>query len=213
MRSFTEYTERLIERHRATPGDDLVDHLIQARDCDDRLSEAELVSMTRGLIVAGNETIANALSRLLLVMLMRRPIWEQIVDDPAIIPASVEELLRLNPPGRIGLLRMATEDVEIPSGTVKAGQGVLSPLIAAGHDPEVFPDPEEFVLGRAGNNLVFGAGAHYCLGAHLARVQLQEAIAALAERLPSLRLAVPPEELPWSSGLWAVSLRGLPVAW
>jgi cytochrome P450 len=126
----------------------------------------------------------------------------------------VDELLRLNPPGRIGLLRRSTEDVDIPSGTIPAGTGVLSPLIAAGHDRDVFPRPEEFVLDRPGPpSLIFGAGAHYCLGAHLARVELQEAIAALVERFPTLRLTMPPEELPWSSGLWAISLRGPPVTW
>ncbi|MFJ2131527.1 cytochrome P450 [Streptomyces sp. NPDC087845] len=214
MRDFTAYTVELIARHRAQPGDDLVDHLISTRDEDDRLSEEELVSMTRGLIVAGNETIANALSRVLLVLLMRPHVLESLRADPSLIPASIDELLRLNPPGRIGLLRMATEDVELPSGTVRAGQGVLSPLIAAGHDPEKFPDPEEFVLHREGpSSLVFGAGPHYCLGAHLARVELEEAVAAVIARFPTLRLTVPPEELPWSTGLWAVSLRGLPVTW
>lgn len=213
MKEFTEYTVELLARHRAEPGDDLVDHLINARDADDRLSEDELVSMTRGLIVAGNETIANALSRVVLVLLMRPQIWRTLVDDPSLIPAAVEELLRVNPPGRIGLLRMATEDVEIPSGVIRKGQGVLSPLIAAGHDPSVFPDPEEFRLDRPGNSLVFGAGPHFCLGANLARVELQESLAALTERMPGLRLTVPPEELPWSTGLWAVSLRGLPVTW
>lgn len=214
MKEFTEYTVELLARHRAEPADDLVDQLIDARDDDDRLSEDELVSMTRGLIVAGNETIANALSRVLLVMLMRPQIWQDLRNDTSLIPAAVEELLRLNPPGRIGLLRMATEDVELPSGKVRAGQGVLSPLIAAGHDPAKFPEPEEFVLDRPGPSpLVFGAGPHYCLGAHLARVELQEALAAVIARFPDLRLAVSPEDLPWSSGLWAVSLRGLPVVW
>lgn len=211
---FTDYVVRLIEQHRREPAGDLIDHLINARDADDQLSEDELVSMTRGLIVGGNETIANSLSRLLLTLLTQRKILEMLVADPELIPSTVEELLRVNPPGRIGLMRMATTDVMLPSGPVAAGRAVISPLIAAGHDPAVFPEPEEFRLNRPGPpSLVFGAGAHYCLGAHLAKVELQEAIGALVRRFPTLYLTRPAAELPWSSGLWAVALRGLPVAW
>lgn len=212
--AFTSYVVELIAEHRRQPGKDLVDHLINARDKDDRLSEEELVSMTRGLIVGGNETIANALSRVLLTVLTRREIWRLMVGDRSLVPAAIDELLRLNPPGRIGLLRLSTKDVDLPSGHIRAGQAVLSPLIAAGHDPEVFPDPEEFVLDRPGpSTLAFGAGTHYCLGAHMARVQLQVAVTALLDHFPGLHLTLPPEELPWSSGLWAVALRGLPVSW
>lgn len=214
IEAFTGYVVQLIEQHRRRPGDDLIDRLISARDEGDQLTENELVSMTRGLIVGGNETIANALSRVLLTLLTRREIWQLLAGDRALIGPAIEELLRLNPPGRIGLLRVSTNNADLPSGRIDAGQAVLSPLIAASHDPDVFPDPEEFVLNRPGPpTLVFGAGAHYCLGAHMARVQLQEGVDALLDYFPDLHLTKPPEELPWSSGLWAVALRGLPVSW
>lgn len=210
---FTAYTEELIRRHRERPGDDLIDQMINARDEQDRLSEAELVSLLRGLIVGGNETVANSLSRCVLTLLTHRDLWDDLVRDRSGLPAAVEELLRVNPPGRIGLLRLATEDVELPSGTVRAGQAVISPLIAAGHDPEVFPEPDEVRPGREAPTLQFGAGAHFCLGVHLARVELHEALSGLMDRFPKLELTAPPEDLPWNRGGYGITLSALPVRW
>ncbi|PRY34883.1 cytochrome P450 [Umezawaea tangerina] len=210
---FTGYVEELVRRHRTAPGDDLVDQIVNARDEEDRLTEAELVSLVRGLIVGGNETVANSLSRCVLTLLSHRGLWDDLVRDRSDLPAAVEELLRVNPPGRIGLLRVATEDVELPSGTVRAGQAVISPLIAAGHDPEVFPEPDRIVLGREPQTLQFGAGPHFCLGVHLARVELQEALSALMDRFPGLELTAPPEDLPWNRGGYGITLSSLPVRW
>ena len=211
---FTAYTEELIRRHRAEPADDLIDQMINARDAEDRLTEAELVSLVRGLIVGGNETVANSLSRCVLTLLTHRDLWDELVADRSGLPDAIEELLRVNPPGRIGLLRLATEDVDLPSGaTVKAGQAVISPLIAAGHDPEVFPEPDRVLPGREPGTLQFGAGPHFCLGVHLARVELQEALSALMDRFPDLELTTTPEDLPWNRGGYGITLSSLPLRW
>jgi cytochrome P450 len=215
---FTSFVTGIIEQRRREPGDALLDHLINAHDVDDRLSDEELVSMVRGLIIGGNETIANAISRSVLSLLRFRDRWEELLADRSLVPAAVEELLRFSPPGggASGLMRRALEDVELPSGagTVKAGQAVLTPLVAAGHDPEVFADPEEIRFDRTGaSTMQFGAGRHYCPGVHLARVELQTVLEALLERFPKLHLPVAPEELPWSEGSYGTSLLGLPVAW
>ncbi|WP_433261707.1 cytochrome P450 [Actinosynnema sp. CS-041913] len=218
-RGFDDYVVALAARRRAEPGDVLIDHLISARDVDDRLSEDELVSMVRTLVIGGNETIAGSLSRMLLTLLTRREHWEALRRDRSLVPAAIEELLRHSPPGGggSGLMRMATEDVvlESGSGVVRKGEGVFTPLVAAGHDPEAFPEPDlvRFDRPRTPGTVQFGAGRHYCVGVHLARVELELALTSLLDRFPDLRLAVPVEELVWSEGTYGVTLPALPVVW
>lgn len=218
-REFNDYVIALAERRRAEPGEVLIDHLISARDVDDKLSEDELVSMIRTLIIGGNETIASSLSRMLLSLLGRREHWEALLRDRSLVPAAIEELLRHNPPGGggSGLIRMATEDVVLDSGSgvIEAGQGVFTPLVAAGHDPEAFPEPDRIRFDRpkSPSTMQFGAGRHYCVGVHLARVELELALTALLDRFPDLRLAVDPEDLAWSEGTYGVNLPALPVVW
>jgi cytochrome P450 len=218
-KEFSDYVVALIAHRRAAPGNALIDHLISARDAEDRLSEDELVSMIRTLIIGGNETIANSISRITFSLLREREHWERLVGDRTLLPAAIEELLRHNPPGggATGLMRLATEDVELESGsgTIRAGQAVFTPLVAAGHDPEVFPDPYaiSFDRPRHPTTLQFGAGRHYCVGVHLARVELELSLSALMDRFPRLHLAVEPEDLAWSEGSYGVGLLELPVAW
>jgi cytochrome P450 len=218
-KEFNDYVVALITRRRANPGDAFVDHLINARDVGDRLSEDELVSMIRVLIIGGNETIANSISRIVFSLLRHRQRWEELLADRSLLPAAIEELLRHNPPGGggSGLMRLATEDVvlESGSGTIHAGQAVFTPLVAAGHDPDVFPEPEEIRFDRPKHpsTMQFGAGRHYCLGVHLAKVELEQTLTALLDRFPDLRLAVAPEDIAWSEGSYGIGLPELPVAW
>ncbi|MGI3199600.1 cytochrome P450 [Streptomyces sp. GLT-R25] len=136
-------------------------------------------------------------------------------DDPALLNIAVEEILRMEVPGHGGLLRVATETVSLPSGgTVSQGQGVLAPVVAANFDPQHFPDPDTFDLRRADNkHITFGHGPHFCLGANLARVELQVAIGSLIRGLPGLALAGSAQELTWSSGSRVCSVSQLPVTW
>jgi cytochrome P450 len=216
---FDGYARELVAARRANPGTALVDHLISCRDVADRLSEAELVSTIRVLIIGGNETIANSISRMMFSLLREREHWETLLGDRSLLPVAIEELLRHNPPGggTIGLMRWATADVvlESGSGTVRAGQAVFTPLVAAGHDPAAFPEPERIRFDRPHlpSTMQFGAGRHYCLGVHLARVELEETLSALLTRFPGLRLARRPEDLAWSEGSYGTGLPELPVVW
>jgi cytochrome P450 len=135
---------------------------------------------------------------------------------PELIPGAVEELLRFIPsaPSAAALPRYATADVPLSGGIVRAGQPVLTAKAAANRDPRVFDDPERLDLTREPvSHLAFGHGVHHCVGAQLARMDLQVALAALVDRLPSLRLAVPEDELCWKSGLAVRGLVRLPVTW
>jgi cytochrome P450 len=209
------YFAELIELKRAQPGDDLLTALIAARDNDDRLSETELTSLGCILLLAGHETTANQIS-LSLVTLLRHPgELARLLAEPALIPSAVEELLRfVSLGGGLPPARMATEDVELGGVTVRAGDVVLPMYATANRDPAEFPDPDQLdVSRRIVNHLAFGAGAHHCLGAQLARLELQEAFRGLLSKLPGLRAAVPLEQLKYKPGMAVYSLRELPVTW
>ncbi|MFE0102372.1 cytochrome P450 [Streptomyces sp. NPDC059009] len=212
---FGAYVDGLVADHRRTPGTDLIDDLIDARDEGDRLSEEELGRLVRGLIVAGHETTANIIGRGVLALLRHPDQLAELRADPSLLPGATEEILRTEIPGHGALLRVATQGVALPSGaTVGRGEAVLAPMVAANHDPDRFPRPDAFDIRRADNrHLAFGFGPHFCLGAHLARVELQVALEAVVQRLPGLALAVPAAELNWSSGSRVCGLERLPVTW
>lgn len=215
IEAFLGYMAELIAAKRADPGQDLIDDLISARDGADKLTEQELLTLATGLIAAGNETTATALSRFLAELLEGdRRLWQQLVDDPALVPTAVDELLRYTGLCNSTFLRMAVEDVELPSGLVKAGTAVAIPNNGAMRDPEAYPDPDSILFGRdAPPTLIFGAGPHYCLGAHLAKAELIVGLGALVRRLPTLRMTVTRDELEFSGGEIVDSMIALPVAW
>ncbi|NUT45240.1 MAG: cytochrome P450 [Thermoactinospora sp.] len=195
---FHAYVADLVARHRDDPGDGVLASLILARDEDDRLSEEELVQQAMGLLLAGYETTGSLLSRIIVRLLDDG--WERLVERPGLIPAAVEELLRVEFPGDSTPIRVALEDVELPSGGVVAkGEGVIVSYIGANNDPSVFDEPGLMRFDREGpvQHLAFSRGIHYCLGANLARMELQEALAVLTERAPGLGLA---GEVPWTDG-------------
>lgn len=210
---FTGYVSELIEGRRGTGGDALIDALIEAHEDGERLSEAELVHLTVMLIMAGYETTAGVLARGILTLLTTGQ-YRTLVEEPAVIPTAVEEILRYEAPSDGGLLRMPTKDVRLPSGVVGEGQAVMPSMAAANRDPEVFTDPETFDVRRAKcPHLTFGQGAHYCAGANLARHELQVALETLTRRLPDLRLAVEPAEIEWRKGLLLRGPLTVPVTW
>ncbi|MFI7701402.1 cytochrome P450 [Nonomuraea sp. NPDC049480] len=210
---FYGYVAEIIAAHRENPGDGLLATMIHARDGEDRLTEDELVRNTLGLFVAGHETTGSVLARSILRLLDPRDGYERLVAGPELVPDVVEELLRLEQPGDSPLIRVATEDVELPSGTVHAGEGVIASFAGANFDPSVFPDPEVMDLRRetTQQHLAFGRGAHYCLGANLARMELQEILGVLVERLPDLALAGPAGDVPWTEGNIIVRPVRVPV--
>jgi cytochrome P450 len=214
---FLDWVGELVRTRRAHPRSDLVDELIAARDGADALTEAELVRLVLALIVAGHETTAAALSRGLYTLLAVPERWERLVADPDLVPAAVEELLRLNPPVDTSLVRVTTAETDLPSGTVPAQRAVVASLTGANLDPEVFDDPTEFSLDRpaAGprGHLTFGHGPHFCLGANVARLELDVALRTLLRRAPGLRLAVDPARVEDTTDLMVRTLTELPVTW
>lgn len=209
------YFARLIEIKRAEPADDLMTALIAARDQADRLSEEELTTLGCTLLIGGHETTANQINLSLLVLLGHPAELGKLCADPGLIPAAVEELLRyVRLGGGLPPARVATEDVQLGGVTVRAGEAVLPLFTTANRDPSVFSDPDRFDIGRAlANHLAFGAGAHHCPGAQLARLELQEAFRGLLSRMPGLQLAIPAEELRSKPGMALHSLCELPVRW
>ncbi|MCX4705499.1 cytochrome P450 [Streptomyces sp. NBC_01373] len=215
IEEFAGYIAELLATRRATPGNDLIDDLIAARDGEDRLSEPELAYLVMSIIVAGTHTTSNVLGRGVLTLLRDdRFLWRRLATEPAIVPAAVDEVLRVKSLGDLRLMRLATEDVELPSGTVPKGQAVVIAMGSAMSDEAVYEAPDKVLLDRNSSvQLMFGGGPHFCLGAHLAKAELQVGLGLLAERLPGLRLAARLEELRFTEGEELSSLESLPVSW
>lgn len=213
--SLETYLAEVVAERRQRPTDDLLGALVAARDDEDRLSERELVNLGVGLLIAGHETTANQIANFTYVLLTQREYWELLRAEPGLIPGAVEELLRYVQLGAgAGQPRVATEDVVLSGVTVRAGDSVFVNTQAANRDENVFDDPESLDLTRQRNpHVAFGYGAHHCLGAQLARVELQVALEALLERFPSLRLSLPLDEIPWKSGLLVRGPKQLLVEW
>jgi cytochrome P450 len=209
------YFVRLIEIKRAEPADDLMTALIAARDQADRLSEEELTTLGCTLLIGGHETTANQLNLSLLVLLDHPAELGKLRADAGLIPAAVEEFMRyVRLGGGLPPARVTTEDVQLGGVTVRAGETVLPLFATANRDPSVFSDPDRFDISRApANHLAFGAGVHHCLGAQLARLELQEAFRGLLSRMPGLRLAIPAGDLRFKPGMALHSLCELPVRW
>ncbi|WP_079150116.1 cytochrome P450 [Streptomyces hygroscopicus] len=209
------YLAAMVQERRAKPADDLLGVLIAARDNDDRLSERELISFAGGLIVAGYETTANRLANAVLVLLRNPGQLELLRADPELIADAVEELLRFIPGGAAGgLMRVAVEDVAVGGELIRAGDGVIAITNSANRDESVWDSPDRFdIIRKPGSHTSFGHGMHHCVGAQLARLELQIGIGTLLRRFPGLRLAVPEAELPWKKNVVIHALEALPVTW
>ncbi len=184
------YLDRQLERRRRAPGDDLLSDLVAARLPDGRpLSDDELRGMAITLTLAGNETTADGLGSLLAHLGTDGDLRRRLVSDPTRIPAAVEEGLRLESPSQ-HFARTATRDTEIGGCPVSAGDRVVLAFGAANRDPAHFERPEHFDLDREPNrHLAFGAGTHFCSGAHLARLELRVALEEVLSRFPGYRIA------------------------
>lgn len=209
------YMAGQIQQRRRTPTDDLLGALVLARDEHDRLSEQELVELSVGLLAAGYETTANQIGNCVYVLLTHPDELALLRARPQLLPNAVEELMRFIPlTAAASMARYATVDVPLSGGVVPAGDPVVVSRSAANRDPQVFPDPDRLDLTRSPNPHVgFGFGTHFCLGAPLARMELQVALDALLTRFPGLRFATDPDELPWKTAMALRGLRSFPVAW
>ncbi|MBE1501947.1 cytochrome P450 [Amycolatopsis lexingtonensis] len=207
-----DYMRGLIAEHREAPQDDLMTALIEARDVRDRLTELELVDLCVGILVAGHETTASQIPNFVYALQGQHEHWDRLVADPDLIPAAVEELLRFVPLGAgAGFARYATEDVEVGGVLVRAGEPVLVAVGAANRDGLQFDDAEKLRFDRGDNHhLGFGHGVHHCLGAPLARLELQEALRALVTEMPGLHLA---GDIVWKTQMLVRGPRSMPIGW
>ena len=211
---FVEYLDDLFAKRRAEPAEDLLSALVQAEEHGDRLSENELYSMAVLLIVAGHETTVSLITNAVLALLSNPDQLAVVREDPSLMPAAVEELLRYDSPVERTITRWATADTEVGGKLVRRGELVIAVVGSANRDPAQFPGADTLDLRReAGKHVGFGRGPHFCLGAPLARLEAEIALRTLFERLPTLRLAIAEKDLYWRPIPLFRSLASLPVAW
>lgn len=210
--AFLRYIRMLVKVRRANPEDDLVTALVRAEEAGDQLNEDELVAMIFLLLVAGHETTVNLIGNGMLALLENPDQTSKLQDDPSLIKTAVEELLLYNGPLETATERYAREDTTVAGVTVPRGELVLAVLASANRDEQQFEDADRLDLGRQPNpHVAFGFGIHYCLGASLARLEGQIAIATLLRRIPNLKIATPSIALRWRRGLVLRGLESLPV--
>ncbi|WP_092800278.1 cytochrome P450 [Klenkia marina] len=187
---FVAYLRDLAAQRRTAPGEDLLTHLVTARDADgDRLTEDELVTTCVLLLNAGHEATVNVTGNGLLALLQHPDQLARLRADPSLLPTAIEELMRFDSPLQL-FERTATADVELGGVVVEQGQKIAALLGSGNHDPAVFADPDTLDVARAENpHISFGAGVHFCIGAPLARVELQASFGALLARTSVLELA------------------------
>ncbi|XEC31767.1 cytochrome P450 [Streptomyces fradiae] len=211
------YLLELIHKKREEPGEDLISGLIRASDHGEHLTENEAAAMAFILLFAGFETTVNLIGNGVYALL-RNPEQRAVLQDSlaagetGLLETGIEELLRYDGPVELATWRFATEALSIGGQDIPAGDPVLVVLAAADRDPARFAEPDTLDLARRDNqHLGYGHGIHYCLGAPLARLEGQTALATLLTRLPDLRLGADPTELRWRGGLIMRGLRTLPV--
>ncbi|WP_067594159.1 cytochrome P450, partial [Amycolatopsis sp. M39] len=212
---FGRYMGAHIAAKRTEPGEDLLSALITDTDADgEHWSDALLTATGIGLLIAGHETTANMIAKMVAMLLADRTRWEELLADPSLVRTAVEETLRLDANAGVGMSRYLTEDFEVAGTVLPRGTTAMCSMAAANRDESAFEAAAEMDLRRSPNpHLAFGAGAHACLGQPLARTELQVALEVLVRMLPSLELAVPAAELRRIEGLAVGGLRELPVRW
>ncbi|MET7904943.1 cytochrome P450 [Streptomyces sp. NPDC005355] len=217
--SMLRFYTGLIAHKRAEPGDDLLSDLIKVRDDEmgdggDRLTEDELTSLAFLILLAGYENTVHLIANSVLALLDHPELLHELCADPGGLPAAFDELARFESPAPLAIRRFPLEDIEIGGVTIPAGETVLLSAASAHRDPAQSPDPDQLNphRGRSGH-LALGHGIHYCLGAPLARLETETALAALLSRFPGLRLDVPRQEVRWRPSIRARGLISLPVAW
>ncbi|MGW5334441.1 cytochrome P450 [Streptomyces bauhiniae] len=167
------------------------------------------------LLQIGGEAVTNNSGQMFYLLLTRPELMERLRSDREIRPRAIDELLRYIPHrNAVGLSRIALEDVEIGGVRIRAGDAVYNSYLAANRDPEVFPDPDTIDVERSPNpHVAFGFGPHYCPGGMLARLESELLVDVLLDQVPGLKLAVPPEEVPFRKGALIRGPESLPVTW
>lgn len=196
-----DYVAALVARRRAEPRDDLISAMLATQAEAGNVTDDELVVVAMTILVAGFETTSTQLPNFVYVLLADRDRFQTLADDPSLIPAAVEELLRYVPLEANGTTpRFAVEDVVLSGVRIEAGSAVVPASVIANRDPDVFTDPDRLDFTRDPNpHLGFGVGAHFCLGAPLARLELQVALEVLTSAAPGVRLT---GDVDWKTGMF-----------
>lgn len=210
-----EYLGSLLDAKRSDPADDMLSALVAVSDERGFIGQDDLIILTMTLLMVGYPTTVDMLSCGLLMLLSHPGQYRALASGPELLELAAEELLRLNPPSsNLSNIRVATEKVELAGTVIPAGSGVIPCFTSANRDERHFPDPERLDITRRGaSHIALGHGAHYCLGASLARVEIQETLRALTSRFPRLRLAGPPGTVPWRESMFGIEVKELAVSW
>jgi cytochrome P450 len=208
------YMRELVGRKRNEPNDDVLSELIAAEN--GQLTDDDIASLGAVVLFAGHETTVVRIDLGTLLLMTNPQQREAMLADSSRIPATVEEILRLGTGGsNSGLARYAREDIEIGGVTIRAGDAVLLSIGGANHDRRAFTEPDAFDIERSRSqpHLAFGHGARYCIGAALARIELNAVFERLFQRFPTLKTTAPLGELSWRKHLLTGGLTALPVTW
>ncbi|TFV56963.1 cytochrome P450 [Mycobacterium sp. PS03-16] len=213
--SLHQYLINLVEQKRQNPAEDAVSDLAERVNAGE-ISVKEAAQLGTGLLIAGHETTANMIGIAVLALLEHpeQADFLREADDPKVIANAVEELMRYLSIIQNGQRRVAIEDIEIAGETIRAGEGIILDLAPANWDPAAYPEPDRLDLSRdAGAQLGFGYGRHQCVGQQLARAEMQIVFHTLLRRIPTMRLAIPFEEIPFKHDRLAYGVYELPVTW
>ncbi len=213
--SLAKYLANLVRTKMQSPSEDLVSDLAERVNAEE-ISVREAAQLATGVLIAGHETTANMIS-LSIAAQLEHPDQLALLrgsEDPKVIATAVEELMRYLSIIQTGQRRIAVEDIEVGGETIRAGEGIILDVAPANWDSRQFPNPDRLDLRREdGPHVGFGYGRHQCVGQQLARMELQIVLPTLLRRIPTLRLAVPVEQLPFKHDALAYGLYELPVTW
>jgi cytochrome P450 len=213
-RTQRHYLKDLVESAGPGPEPGMLTRLTERYRNAGAVNNAEVLGFANLLILAGHESSANMIALSAAALLRNRDQWDILANDPQGTRQAVEELFRYFSVSDVVTSRVATADVEVGGVTIHAGEGVIASNNAANHDPELFEDPNRLDLTRpTRRHIAFGYGAHQCLGQHITRLELELVFNSLTARFPNLRLAVPFEELEFTTDARLYGLYAMPVVW
>ncbi|WP_369032435.1 MULTISPECIES: cytochrome P450 [Streptomyces] len=208
-----EYLDGLISRKQAEPGDTLLDELITRQLEEGEVDRQELAMIATVLLVSGHETTSNMIALSTMALLAHPEQMEALRADESLMPRAVDELMRFSSIGDM-LMRVAKEDIEIEGHLIKAGDGVILSTMLMNRDHGSFERADDLDVFRpSGRHVAFGYGIHQCIGQNLARAEMEIALATLFRRVPTLKLAIPADQVPVNAPFVLQGVSELPVTW
>jgi cytochrome P450 len=207
----TEYFRDALQKQRAHPREGLINSFITAEIDGDRLTDEEIIANCIVTMVGGQETTTNLIGNGVLTLLRNPDQKQKLHDDPSLVPAAIEEMLRYESPSQ-QTARICPADTEMGGQLIRKGQAVIAVMAAGNRDPERFPDPDRFDITRSDNrHLAFGWASHFCFGAALARIEAQLTFEALVRRTADLTLMTD-APIVWRENLGLRGMIALPVS-